>query len=137
MKQKNEQKVENNEPQKKVLKLSLKTFIIIAVIIAKVVLELIILLVRNGTINLNKKKVKNVKNNKEYTNQVDTSTNHVIKSEKVEFADYVQVTDFKAKEFDKKYTDLYEIVKRAEKEISGITYSYRNSKVGNCISSAR
>ena len=122
MAEKKEQKVETKKTQKKILKLNLKTFIIIAVTIAIAIITIVVisLVLRNNRI---KKETEQFEKDRAYVaDLLEKSKNKTNNEEKnIEFFDFVEEGDFKPKTFDKKYTDLYDIVKGSDKTINGIT----------------
>ncbi len=109
----------NKEEKKQALKINLKTFIIITIIIVLAIGTIIEIVITN-----NKRKSK------------DNSTNLIETSNTTEFEDKKQTTKFEPKKFEQKYLDLYNIVKGSDETINGITYSYKNKDVYSSLCSA-
>lgn len=124
-----DEEIENNKDRKKIFKLSLTSVLIIIICILLVVAGIIFFVIKD----------KNEKENSIKAKQNDTliyKKRNKYKNQKIEFSTYVAETSFVPKTFDKKYTDLYNIVKGSEKEIGGITYSYKNTNLENILKPA-
>ena len=109
------QKIDNNKAQKRILKLDLKTFTIIAVAVAIIAVVVISLVYR-------------IKKERE---QLEKDRAYV-----AELFKRNEIIPFTQKHFEQKYMDLYSIVRGEEKKEGNITYSYKCDKIENSIQDA-
>lgn len=131
----------NSNIQKKVLKINLKVFIIIAIAVAIVAIAVIGLVIRNKRIG-EKRKAEELEKERKCVAEILKNHSNKIKNEpknkttNIEFSNFVAETNFTQKNFDKKYTDLYNIIKGSTKEIHGVTYSYKNAILTSILNNA-
>lgn len=115
MEENKEQKIDNNKAQKRILKLDLKTFTIIAVAVAIIAVVVISLVYRI------KKEREQLEKDRAYVAELFKKN---------------EIIPFTQKHFEQKYMDLYSIVRGEEKKEGNITYSYKCDKIKNSIENA-